>query len=124
MGINPFPLSLKQVPQDGSTGSVGGGFQIIESGLRLEGRDISWSWFDPAIGDVVVGWSRRGELDETGFVHFEAERRRAARSAHVYRDGEPQVQTYTFSGLSPLPLALQDHDGAPLLWIRVLLRRQ
>jgi hypothetical protein len=50
-----------------------------------------WSWFDPAIGDVVVGWSRRGELDETGFVHFEAERRRAARSAHVYRDGEPQV---------------------------------
>jgi len=42
MGINPLPLSLKQVPQDGSTGSVGGGFQIIESGLRLEGRDISF----------------------------------------------------------------------------------
>ncbi len=32
-----------------------------------------WSWFEPAIGDVIVGWSRRDTLDAHGFVHLEEE---------------------------------------------------
>jgi hypothetical protein len=80
-----------------------------------------WSWFDPALGEIVVGWSQRGEADANGFVHFEAERRVGARSLQVYRDGLPLVASQTFSGLSPLPQALQDRDGTPLPWIRALL---
>jgi hypothetical protein len=41
LGIKLFPLSLEQMPQDGSAGGVGGDFQIIEGGLRLESRDIN-----------------------------------------------------------------------------------
>jgi hypothetical protein len=80
-----------------------------------------WTWFHPDIGEVIGGWSQRGEVDDTGFVHLEAERRRNARSVLVYRDGQLQASLHTFSALSPLPLALLDNDGTPLPWIRTLL---
>jgi hypothetical protein len=80
-----------------------------------------WSWFDPAIGDVVVGWSQRNTLDTHGFVHLEAERTQPARSLTVDLDLDPIVEAHTFSVLNPLPLSLQEDDGRPLPWVSALL---
>jgi hypothetical protein len=88
------------------------------------GRAITlyhWSWFDPAVGDVIVGWSQRGELDERSYVHLEAENPQQARSLEVDPDLDPIVKAQTFSGFSRLPGELRDDEGTPLPWIRALL---
>jgi len=41
LGINLLPLGLEEAPEDGVGGGVGGAFQIIEGGLRLQHGDIS-----------------------------------------------------------------------------------
>ena len=80
-----------------------------------------WSWFDPAVGEVIVGWSQRGELDERSYVHLEAEDLTPARSLEVDPDLDPIVKPKTLTGLSGLPGELLDDDGTPLPWIRALL---
>jgi hypothetical protein len=82
-----------------------------------------WSWFDPALGEVVVGWSQRGELDNNGFVHLEAEESQPARSIAVDPDLDPIVKAHILSPLTRLPGELREDDGKgpPLPWVRVLL---
>lgn len=80
-----------------------------------------WSWFDPAIGEVVAGWSLGGETDERDYIHLEAERWAEARTRQVYREGFPFVEPHTFTVMIPLPLELLEADGRPFPWIRELL---
>jgi len=80
-----------------------------------------WSWFDPAIGDVVVGWSQRNTLDDHSFVHLEAENPQQARSIAVDLDLDPIVEAHTFTVFTRLPGELRDPSGQPLPWIRALL---
>jgi hypothetical protein len=80
-----------------------------------------WSWFDPDLGDTVVGWSQRGEIDGNGFVHLEAEDFQPARSLQPGHD-YVIVKAYTLSPLTALPDELtDDDDGTPLPWVRALI---
>lgn len=81
-----------------------------------------WSWFDPNEGDVITGWSQRNTLDEHSFVHLEAEDTRPARSCEVDLDLAPIIELHTFTALTRLPGELRDDAGAPLPWLRALLR--
>jgi len=38
--IDCIPLGLEELPQDGSAGGGGQGFQFVEGGLGLEVRDV------------------------------------------------------------------------------------
>jgi hypothetical protein len=40
LGIDEIPLGLEHAPEDGSTGQLRGGFQIVQSGVWLEGGNI------------------------------------------------------------------------------------
>lgn len=80
-----------------------------------------WSWFDPVVGDVIAGWSQRGEVDGHGMVHFEEERTLARRSVVVFQEGYPAIEPHTFSTMTRLPSELREWDGQPFAWIRALL---
>lgn len=80
-----------------------------------------WNWFDPDIGDVVAGWSQRGETDEAGYIHLETERGQDARTVQVYKEGYPGAESHSFSALNPLPSELRLDDGRPLPWITALI---
>jgi hypothetical protein len=89
-----------------------------------QGRAIvlyHWSWFDPAAGDVITGWSQRGVADQHGFVHFEAEDLRPARSLEARPDLDPIVEAHTFTLMTRLPGELRGPDNLPLPWIQALL---
>src|SRR5689334_16721566 len=45
-----------------------------------------WSWFDQVVGDVVVGWSQRDELDSYGYIHLEEEIHQPARTRQIDRE--------------------------------------
>lgn len=79
-----------------------------------------WSWFDPAIGDVIVGWSQQREADSAGYVHLEAEQTRPQATVKVFEDGDVLIEPHTFTILTPLPLALHASDGQPLPWVQAL----
>jgi hypothetical protein len=82
-----------------------------------------WSWFDPELGQVIVGWSHRNALDEAGYAHLEPEALVPARSLWV--DPEARdflfVEPETYTALTRLPPSLQESGGRPLAWIRELL---
>lgn len=80
-----------------------------------------WSWFDPAAGDVVAGWSQRGETNDRDYIHLEAERGQDPRTVQVYKEGYPSVEPHTFSAMYPLPSELRLDDGRPLPWIIALI---
>ena len=80
-----------------------------------------WSWYEPAVGDVIVGWSPQREADSAGYVHLEAEQTRPHETVHVYADGNVLVKAHLFSAMTPLPSALCSADGTPLPWIVTLL---
>ncbi len=79
-----------------------------------------WSWFDPSEGDVIVGWSQRGETDDAGYIHLEAEDFQPARTLQTASD-YVIVKQHTLSPLTPLPDELTDDTGAPLPWVRALI---
>lgn len=80
-----------------------------------------WAWFDPRLGDLVVGWSQRAEPDSAGYIHFEAEATTSPRTVEVFDPPSALVKPHTFAGLGALPGELRERRGPPLPWIRELL---
>jgi hypothetical protein len=82
-----------------------------------------WSWFDQLVGDVVVGWSQRDEVDDAGYIHLEEETHQPARTRQIDRESRDfaVVEPHTFTGLTPLPASLVHDDGTPVAWLRALL---
>ena len=80
-----------------------------------------WSWYDRGLAEIVNGWSQRGETDDAGYLHLEAESIRDAETMQVDQGGEPLVEPHTFTGLTLLPPSLLQDNGRPLKWIRALL---
>jgi hypothetical protein len=82
-----------------------------------------WSWFDQMVGDVVVGWSQRDEVDDHGYIHLEEETHQSARTRQLDRESRDfaVVEPHTFTSLTPLPASLVYDDGTPIAWLRTLL---
>jgi hypothetical protein len=72
-----------------------------------------WAWYDQSLGEIVAGWSQRGEVDEADYIHLEAERLRDPRTMQVDQEGMRQIEPHTLSGLTALPLELRTDDRRP-----------
>jgi hypothetical protein len=80
-----------------------------------------WTWLDPDADKMIVGWSRRDEADDAGYIHIEAESDQPAVTLRVHPDGMPLIERETFSAFTRLPPSLKEDDGRPLDWVRALL---